>query len=209
MKINKTGLLRKLVTGIGRKSAAAQNVALVKQRMQQNRKLHLACGDNIIPGWSNVDVEDSGSVIGWDLRRPLPLDAECMRLIYSEHFVEHIAPAEAAALLRECQRVLEPDGILRVSTPDLRKLAQLYLSGRLNEWGDMGWTPATPARMMNEGMRSWGHQFLYDAPELEMLLQSVGFAAITRVRWGESAVAELQRIESRPDHEELIYECRK
>ena len=37
--------------------------------------------------------------------------------------------------LKPFHESLLPDGILRVSTPDLRKLAQLYLSGRLDEWG--------------------------------------------------------------------------
>lgn len=38
--------------------------------------------------------------------------------IFSEHFFEHLFFDEAAALLRECERVLKPGGIIRTVVPD-------------------------------------------------------------------------------------------
>ena len=39
--------------------------------------------------------------------------------IYAEHFLEHLALDDGLAFLAECRRVLRPDGILRLSTPNL------------------------------------------------------------------------------------------
>jgi predicted SAM-dependent methyltransferase len=211
-------MLRSLLSSIGRPATrtvatspppAIAGEALVRQRMQEYRFLHLACGSNVKPGWTNVDLSDAGSVIGWDLTQPLPIDTGYMRLIYCEHFIEHLEPGDAYRLLIDCRRLLETGGVLRISTPDLRKLIEEYLAGRVDTWHDIPWMPATPARLMNEGMRNWGHKFVYDASEFESLLHASGFTKVARMRWGESTISELQGIESRPNHQELIYECGK
>jgi len=38
--------------------------------------------------------------------------------IVSEHFFEHLTLPDALALLRECQRILRPGGVIRTSVPD-------------------------------------------------------------------------------------------
>lgn len=203
------GLLRSLLLHLARPTRTAASAPVEKSQMQEHRKLHLACGSNVMASWSNLDLLENGPVIGWDLTRPLPIDKHWMRLIYCEHFIEHLEREEAHNLLIDCRQILEPGGVLRISTPDLRKLIEEYAAGRIDAWHDIPWMPATPARLMNEGMRSWGHKFVYDAPEFESLLHAAGFTKVTRMRWGESTIGELQGIESRPNHQELIYECVK
>lgn len=102
-----------------------------------------------------------------------------------------------------------PDGILRISTPSLKKLIDEYLLGRLCEWDDVGFSPSTPCRMVNGGMRLWGHQFLYDIEELESLLKECGFRNIIQVPWHESSHPELKNLECRPFHDEIIIEAMK
>lgn len=170
-------------------------------------RLHLGCGRNVLAGWANVDAEGGDGVIAWDLRRPLPAADASFDYVFSEHFIEHVTRDEALRLLRECVRVLKPGGVLRTSTPDLRKLVSEYLAGRLDEWRDVEWLPATPCRLLNEGMRSWGHQFVYDEPELRLLLAEAGFVAVERVAWRESTHTALRAIECRPLHAEIIVEA--
>jgi predicted SAM-dependent methyltransferase len=167
-------------------------------------KLHLGCGTNRLAGWLNVGIPGD---IAHDLRKPLPIPDGSVRFIYSEHFIEHITPDEALIFFRECRRVLAPSGVMRVSTPDLRALASEYLAGRASSFSDEFWQPATPCRMLNEALRLWGHQFVYDFDELDALLRKAGFTA-KRVAWHESESLELRDLEFRPSHQDLIVEAR-
>jgi hypothetical protein len=96
---------------------------------------------------------------------------------------------------------------MRISTPDLRRFIDEYLDGHTSEFADVGWEPETPCRMVNEGLRLWGHQFVYDAAELEVLLRRCGFSSIVRTGWRESRHEALRGLEARPFHGELIFEA--
>jgi len=176
-------------------------------------KLHLGCGNHLLSGWLNIDTQiEQNSVqptLQHDLTQPLPFSSESIEFIVSEHFIEHVTRDQACHLLRECYRFLKPEGVLRISTPDLEKLVSEYLAKRTDEWQDMGWVAATPCQMVNEGMRLWGHQFLYDASELSMLLREAGFCQVIPVKWRASHYAELQNLELRPFHQEVILEAVK
>ena len=63
------------------------------KRLAGQTKLHLACGDNVLRGWANVDLKTKGPVIGWDLRDRLPVRNDAIELIFCEHFIEHITRA--------------------------------------------------------------------------------------------------------------------
>lgn len=178
-----------------------------RQRLRGFDKLHLGSGARLLPGWANIDIGGRGTLL-WDLRKPLPIAAPCVRLVYTEHFIEHIPRGDALRLFGHARKVMLPGAVLRVSTPDLRKLADDYLNGRVVQMEHGGWYPETPCQMINEGMRLWGHVHIYDEPELVALLKECGFTDIRRVAWGESDHAELRGLESRPDFGDLIFEAR-
>ena len=48
----------------------------------------------------------------------LDFDDATFDFIVSEHFFEHLTLPDALALLRECQRILRPGGVIRTSVPD-------------------------------------------------------------------------------------------
>lgn len=179
----------------------------LRAALRASRKLHLACGPVVRNGWINVDIEAHEGAFRWDLRRPLPFDPFSIDLVYAEHFIEHITLDEAEALMRECLRILAPGGVVRLSTPDLAFLIEEYREHRLTEWANMGWLPQSASRMVNEGMRMWGHQFLYDEPELHAMLHRAGFATVRNCPWRESPLVALVGAESRPHHHELIVEA--
>lgn len=171
-------------------------------------KLHLGCGTNYIPKWINIDFDSPTADLHLDLRNPLPYPNASVEFIFNEHFIEHINRDEALIFLKECKRVLKPRGVFRTSTPDLRWLAAQYFGGKLDEWSDVGWEPTSSCRLLNEGMRLWGHQFLYDEPELTAILSEAGFSHCTFVKHSESSHPELVGLECRPWHRELIVEAR-
>ena len=171
--------------------------------------MHLGSGNVNLKGWLNVDLDAPEADMHLDLRKKLPFGNELISHIYNEHFIEHITREDAVNLLKECYRILKSDGVLRLSTPDLKFIAVAYLSRNITEWHDVAWRPGSPCSLINEAMRLWGHQFVYDAEELVAVLIEAGFNSIQFVPYGESQDKELVGLETRPFHNELLVEARK
>lgn len=175
--------------------------------MNELFKLHLGSGAVRLPGWKNIDLEAPEADLLLDLRQPLPFPDGSVSHVFSEHVIEHIERHEALSLLRECRRLLVPDGVVRVTTPDLAWLVDNYAGAVTDGWGDQ-WQPGTPARLINEGMRSWGHCFIYDRPELARLFREAGFSDIRFVDWRSSSDPVLDGLETRPFNNEIVIEAR-
>ena len=173
------------------------------------QNINLGSGPHAIDGWLNFDVEQHRGVTKLDLSRgSLPLPTSSVMYAYSEHFVEHLKRDEALTLFREVHRVLRINGVFRVSTPDLRILLDDYFRDRTDRFKGV-WEPRTACQMVNEGMRLWGHQFVYDRPELENLLYLAGFNRVYLAAWHESDHPMLRRLEVRPYNQDLILEAVK
>ncbi|MBK5552224.1 methyltransferase domain-containing protein [Pseudomonas sp. TH03] len=174
---------------------------------QTDQKLHLGCGSIQFPGWVNIDLDSPTADLLLDLTEPLPFADGSVSHIFNEHFIEHVSREQAVAFLKECHRVLVPGGAIRITTPNLRFLTFSYLSNTTDEWGDL-WQPNSRCQMMNEGMRSWGHQFVYDAEELVRVLGEAGFKSVVFQPYRESSDEVFAGLEARPFHNELIVEAR-
>jgi predicted SAM-dependent methyltransferase len=197
----------RLASGAGRgcvRARAAWLRRVARATIRRTRPpwlLSLGSGGAPLPGWTNVDLAGLPD-LRLDLRGPLPWPDASVRLIHSEHFLEHVPLAAARALLRECRRVLRDDGVLRIAMPDLAALVRAYLG----DWRAQPWVARpehafldTPARMLNLAFYGWGHCHLYDEAELELRLREAGFAAVERCRLGASAHPELRGLETRAD----------
>jgi predicted SAM-dependent methyltransferase len=90
---------------------------------------NLGCGSRIHNDWINIDFHGDGErIFSWDLGRGLPfLDKSC-DVLYSSHAIEHFDRNGARKFLKECRRVLKPNGIIRLAAPDLEGLVRAYLS---------------------------------------------------------------------------------
>ncbi len=172
------------------------------------RNLHIGCGSNIIKGWVNIDLDHPAADIHQDVRNGLPFEDNSVGYIFSEHMIEHLTLLEAEGFLLECTRVLAPGGVIRVSTPSLDRLIDAYLSGDKNYCGDL-WRPETLCRMMNEAFHSWGHKFLYNRSEIRQLFERVGLSCFEFKSYRESSYSELNDLEVRPFHDDLIVEATK
>ena len=101
--------------------------------MNQFRFLNLACGATYVdaPHWLNLDYAPLGPAVRQaDLLGPLPVADATLQLVYSSHFIEHVPRTHIARLLRECHRVLQPGGLLRLVVPDLQEMCSRYLDAR-------------------------------------------------------------------------------
>src|SRR5688572_6739950 len=80
--------------------------------------LHIGCGDCALPGWTNVDITPYPAVDAvHDVTKDLPY-RDC-RFIFAEHFIEHLELDATVAFLRRCRAALAPDGVIRLTTPNL------------------------------------------------------------------------------------------
>ncbi|OGO46564.1 MAG: hypothetical protein A2Z30_05355 [Chloroflexi bacterium RBG_16_64_43] len=193
---------------------ARRDLAGADRRLQREyfaaggpRKLNLGCGRHPLPGWLNSDYHpESNRELYLDVRKPFPFEPATFSHVYSEHMIEHLTPSQAHFMLSECCRVLQPGGRLRVATPNLVFLINLYgadkspLQQRYLAWAAQASSlPAERAEdsyVINHFVRAWGHRFIYDEKSLRRALEEAGFTEITACRPGESSSDELRGLEN-------------
>lgn len=170
--------------------------------------VNFGCGPNALQGWVNLDVaRGEGIDIVWDLRHGLPFaDGSCAAL-FGEHVIEHVPKEAAEKLLRECHRVLQPGGVLRLSTPDAGRYLRSYAGD-----GEFLRHPAfpgpyeTPLDRINHMMREDGqHLWVYDAESLLLLFRKAGFSTALEKKFGESTDPRMQQIDSEGRAFESLY----
>jgi predicted SAM-dependent methyltransferase/glycosyltransferase involved in cell wall biosynthesis len=169
--------------------------------MGKKKYLNIGCGKQPLPGFINIDLEPGGD-IQHDATQGLPFPDASVDGVYSEHFLEHLTQAQGLAFLRECRRVLKPEGAVRIAMPDLDEIAHRYSATDWRGDGDMfklgfHWVD-NRCEMLNICMREWGHQWVYNEEELRLAAQRAGLAVKGRMPWGESQVEAFVGLETRP-----------
>lgn len=205
--------MRFLVDPILSRMSPSQRRRMRELRRGRGLRLNLGCGPRRLDGWVNVDgMRNENADVIHDLRRRLPMARESAAVIVAEHVLEHFFTDEAKRFLRECWRVLEPGGVLRVVVPDAERLMRAYVDGDNvllraavpGEWSAVG--------AINHAFRqNLAHRFMYDFDELRTALEGAGFATVERVGPGISSIAWNQyelRTEQR-EAESLYVEARK
>ena len=164
-------------------------------------KLHLGCGGHVLKGWLNSDMSpESTDVLGLDAASSFPFSADTFAYVYSEHVIGSLSLEGAAVMLGECFRVLAPGGRLRIVTPDLAFLTDLYgrnlseMQKRYVEWfsAETGSPRGEIGFVVNGYMRAWGLQVVYDARMLRDALATAGFSDVTSRGLNESGHAALR-----------------
>jgi predicted SAM-dependent methyltransferase len=177
-------------------------------RTHSERKLHLGTGSNAYNGWLNTDVVDFrglNRVVYLDARKPFPLPDSSFDLVFNEHMIEHLSYPEGRHCLAECHRILRPGGRIRVATPSIDRLIQLYdpeltyLQRRYMQWSTETFIAEAdailPGFIINNMLRSFGHKFVYDEQTLRHALESSGFLDVEVCRVGESSDPRLAGLE--------------
>ncbi len=119
-------------------------------------RLHLACGDNRVTGWLNVDLRGSEHDVDLAGGR-LPWADRQFDAVVSQHLAEHLElESELIPLLHEIHRVLRPGGELWLSTPDLARVCQGYLDDGGNA-------------LLEDRKKRWTSFSLGDAPTPQLI----------------------------------------
>jgi predicted SAM-dependent methyltransferase len=170
-------------------------------------KLNIGCWRNGKAGWVNIDIVENSNVnLVWDCRKKLPFENGTVKMIFAEHFLEHLDyREEALPFLCETRRVLAEKGVLRIIVPDLEKYLKAYndensweklieirpLTGeRMDFWTKRLWN--TRMELINELFRqSYEHKAGYDFETMRYLLDQAGYSEIYRQQYMKSLVPEL------------------
>lgn len=198
--------------------------------------LHLGCGLIAPTNWLNVDGSWQVVLARWptvkkllvrlrlypakqaeipwptnvlriDLRKPLPFPDSRFMSVYSSHTLEHLYCDEALDLLKECYRVLKPNGICRVVVPDLHAAITNYMSlvdkdrpdaaDKLME--ELLMHPRTTPRGLLGKYRQFSgflqHKWMYDKQSLVTLMSKAGFTQITTPEYMQTRLTDLQSVE--------------
>jgi predicted SAM-dependent methyltransferase len=197
------------ILGALRNSNLGVNGRLINRYLSSHdvRKLQVGSGTTLLDGWLSTDINPRTDETAYlDATSRFPFEDETFHYVYSEHMIEHIPWKDALFMLRECCRVLKRGGTIRVATPDLKVLLDLYagadgpLKERYVRWITDNFLEDVdvykPAFVINNAFHNWGHQFLFDADLLAMALRRAGFEDIRQVRTGDSEDPHLRGIES-------------
>jgi SAM-dependent methyltransferase len=163
-------------------------------------KVHLGCGNDLRPGWVNVDLDNSPALKGqhaarrdalflsYDLRLGLPLPPSSCDYIYSSHFFEHLAYHHGLKLIGDCYRALGDGGVFRIALPNLRAIFRAYLDQDAQYFepieatrvlGSMDPAQKTIVDYVNYAVYQSGeHRQIYDQEKLAAILRQVGFRSI-------------------------------
>lgn len=132
-----------------------------------NLRLNLGCGLQAPDGWVNIDrslnlmldrmpvvkkalraarVLQPAHMVSWprnikmmNVLKSFPYQAGQVEAIYSSHMLEHLYYDQALFVLRECRRVIQPGGVLRLALPDGREFARMLIDSAPDD-GDAGYT---------------------------------------------------------------------
>ena len=147
-------------------------------------KLHLGCGQRVLPGYVNVDVQRHADVdVQADIAR-LPFAAASVDFIYSCAVIEHFGRRQWRNVLAHWFATLRPGGTLRLSTADFEAAVQRYLEAR-NVDELLG--------LIVGGQKDrWDrHGMIFDFKSLAAGLTAVGFVNVRRYDWRQTDLAAL------------------
>jgi predicted SAM-dependent methyltransferase len=163
--------------------------------------------------------EDHWYYLQHDSVEPYPFEDGSFEWAFAEHFLEHLTPDEAVGWLSDVRRLLKPGGVLRVTTPNLRRYVEGYLDpeqrfftehrervGRLRAFEEEG-VPARRAWMVNQIFYMWNHKWIYDYDEVRHVAEGAGFApdAVVERAFQEGPVPEVWELDLPMRSDESLY----
>ena len=206
--------------------------------MKNKIKVNIGSGTSVAEGWINIDnswniylskipilkkillklklisIEVFNSEWkGKKIRRcnvikGLPFKTGSVDVIYCSHLIEHLTQSEAKKVCREVWRVLKNGGVFRIVTPDLKLIAQNYISDNYSFFGNSK-EPIDDLflkKMNIEGLiegsffekRCYSfHKHMYDKESLKFLLKIAGFDRFNYCDFRVGSCPDLEIVEKR------------
>lgn len=194
---DKYGFLHTCLSYIGRYNFRIWNLTgglatknYIKRYLSEHQEaiVNLGGGGNCLEGVLTVDVSPRADAYV-DITKSLPFKDSSIDGIFCEEVIEHVTYIDALKLLKECYRVLKPDGCIRLSTPSLEWFASNVLSG-------------VDEPSINEVFYNHGHRFIYSEKDLKSQCAQAGFVNLemSKYKAGKSRLGYLDTHADRFNH---------
>jgi predicted SAM-dependent methyltransferase len=128
-----------------------------------------------------------------DLSYSVPFADNTIHLVFSSHFLEHLAKSDGSNFIGEIYRVLKPGGRVRLSVPDLHYALSLYACGEKE-------------RMLedyffvdSQGSYYARHKYMYDFDSIKMLFTEKGFTEIEKYEFHQGKLPDIELLDNRPE----------
>jgi predicted SAM-dependent methyltransferase len=182
---------------------------LISSYLSQNkevRKLQIGAQNNSVASWLNVDILPKNLQVAYlDATKPFPFADNTFDYIFSEHMIEHITFEEGKFMLKECYRVLKPNGKIRIATPGILNTAkiltepqsersQTYIQHYITRFYN-NTLPNDPVYVVNKLFYSFHHRFIHSESSLQYLLEINQFRNFKRCEVGVSDDLHLNNLE--------------
>lgn len=145
-------------------------------------KINLGCGwRDFGDDWVHIDNGDYEHLdYKCDVSKKLPLEDGVADLIYVSHVIAYFDREEIVGILNDWKRVLKPNGVLRIATPDFNQLIKVYdNSNKVELVNILG--PLYGKMVMGEKIIY--HKTVYDYESLKNILTECGFNKIKKYNW--------------------------
>lgn len=146
-----------------------------------------------------------------DAVKRIPYADGSVSAIYSSHMLEHLDRTEARRFMRECYRVLQTDGILRIAVPDLLPLARAYVQGGTAEAFlsacvlELDKPRGLKGRIHHAIFGGRDHHWMYDGASLGRLMSEAGFIEPTILPAGKTSIVDPGGLNLRERETESVY----
>ncbi|NTW58819.1 MAG: methyltransferase domain-containing protein [Nitrospirae bacterium] len=147
-------------------------------------KLEIGSSSQKKSGFMSSDISFSTDY-PYDLRLGLPFPDASIDFIYAEHVLEHFEYKDLINLIKDCYRVLKPNGVLSVVVPDAAIYLGAYcdpVSFDYNKYCsyEFGLTYRTKIDYVNYIFYMGGHhRYMFDRNNLLAVLSEGGFRQIS------------------------------
>ena len=146
-----------------------------------------------------------------DIVRGLPIAEKQCRAIYCSHVLEHLSREDCRTALQNTFRYLEPGGLFRFVMPDLRGLAEAYLSdpnpAAAHQFMERTWLgritrPTSLSQRLVASVGNSAHLWMWDYASMKAELEDIGFVNIRRATYADSAESAFDDVEDSTRWEE-------
>jgi SAM-dependent methyltransferase len=178
-------------------------------------KINIGSGLSGAPGWYNID--NSPTILlsrlplgrrlfrtpDWpkdvhrqNVKKGLPFADQSVRYIYSSHTFEHFTWEDSVLVAKECFRVLQPGGVIRVVVPDLGLIVREYLQDQDPLASHHFLSRLSLSHSVHDLIHPGAnHSQMFDERSLVHLMRQTGFAQTEVTRFMDSRIPDIGDIE--------------